>query len=254
MRRRGMICAILLMSQPVIGQAPVGPSTARLDGSRFGLSVEYGRTTADVLFDVDGRDQESLDFQTAFADFSVALTSRWEFFLRLGGSQAETTGFNGDWDVAWGMGTRFTAFQWHALSWGASAQFTNLMSDADTIAEFLVDGTPTLLSATDELKLVEYVLATGPTWQQGPLSLYGGPLLRYVHGELETIAGRLEDRFAVHGRWDAGGYVGAGVTLFRTDPAQTYGFSRCDLRAEGRFTGDSTGFTVGLLLPFGGAY
>jgi len=254
MRRRVMIFAVLLMCGSAVGQAPVGPSTAVLDGSRFGLSAEYGRTNADIIFDVDGRDKESVDFQTAFANFSAALTSRWEFFVRLGGSQAEATGFDGRWDVSWGMGTRVTAFQWHAWSWGGLAQFTNLVSRFDTREEFLVNSTPTLRNATDELNLVEYVLATGPTWRQGPLSLYGGLLLRYTDGEFEIIAGRLGDQFDVDARWDVGGYVGVRLTLFQTDPAHTYGFSRCDLTAEGRFTGDSSGFSAGVLLPFGGAY
>ena len=239
---------------PVLGQTPVGPSTAVLNGSRFGLSVEYGQADADVVFEVDGGAQENFDFQTVYAGFSAALTSRWDFFVRLGGSQAEAPGFDGDWNVAWGMGTRVTALQWHAFRWGVLAQFTNLISDFDTVGEFLVDDTPTLLDATDELNLIEYVLATGPTWRQGPLSLYGGLLLRYVDGEFETIAGDFFDRFDIDAQWDVGGYVGGQVTLFETDPARTYGVSRCDLTAEGRFTGDSTGFSVGLLLPFGGAY
>jgi hypothetical protein len=134
------------------------------------------------------------------------------------------------------------------------AQFTNLVSRLDIVEEFLVDDTPTLLAAKDELNLAEYVFATGPTWRQGPWSLYGGLLLRYGDGEFEVIAGRLVDQFDVDARWDVGGYVGGQVTLFKTDPSRTSGFSRCDLTVEGRFTGDSTGFSAGLLLPFGGEY
>lgn len=252
MRRGVIVFAVFWMCPLVLGQTLVGPSTAVLEGSRFGLSGEYSQADADVTFDVDGRATESYDFQTAFACFSAALTSDWDFFVRLGGSQAEAPGFDGDWNIAWGMGTRLTAFQWHAFRWGVLAQFTSLLSDVDTVAEFLVDDTPTLLDTTDELDLLEYVLATGPTWRQGPLSLYGGLLLRYVDGEFETITDQFRDRFDIHAQWDVGGYIGGQVTLFQTDPARTYGVNRCDLTAEGRFTGDSTGFSVGLLLPFGG--
>jgi len=80
------------------------------------------------------------------------------------------------------------------------------------------------------------------------------PVQGYVEGEFEIIAGRFGDRFDIDTQWDVGGYVGGTVTLFETDPSQTYGFNRCDLVAEGRFTDDSTGFSVGLVLPFGGAY
>jgi len=254
MRRTGTFLAVLLVCGPVLGQAPVGPSTAILKGTRFGLSGAYGQADTDVVFDVDGRAKESFDFQTAFATFSAALTSRWEFFVRLGGSQARDTGFDGDWNIAWGMGTRFTAFQWHAVGWGGLLQFTNLVSRFETQEEFLIDDTPTLLNATDELNLMEYVIATGPTWHQGPVSVYGGLLLRYVDGQFEVLTEPFDDEVGVDARWDVGGYIGGQVTLFKTDPSHTYGFSRCDLVAEGRFTGDSTGFSVGLVLPFGGAY
>ncbi len=252
MQRRGMILAVLLAAGPALGQAPVGPSTAVLNGTRVGLFGEYGQADTDITF--KGAGKESFDFQTAFAGFAAALTDRWDFFVRVGGSQAETAGFNGNWNIAWGLGTRVTALQWHAFSWGIMAQFTNLVSRVDAVEEFLVEGVPTLLAAEDELNLSEYVFATGPTWRQGPLSLYGGLLVRYADGEFEIIAGRLEDQFDVDARWDVGGYVGGQVTLFKTDPSCTYGFSRCDLSVEGRFTGDSTGFSAGLLLPFGGEY
>ena len=252
MQRRGMILAVLLVGGPALGQAPVGPSTAVLNGTRLGLFAEYGQADTDITF--KGGLKESFDFRTAFAGFAAALTDRWDFFVRVGASQAETAGFDGDWNVAWGLGTRITALQWNDFGWGVMAQFTNLVSRVDAVEEFLVDGTPTLLAAEDELNVAEYVFATGPTWRHGPVSLYGGFLLRLGDGEFEIIAGHLKDQFDIDARWDVGGYVGGQVTLFKTDPSHTYGFSRCDLTVEGRFSGDSTSFSAGLLLPFGGAY
>jgi hypothetical protein len=253
MQRWGVILAVLLVGGPVLGQAPVGPSTAVLNGARFGVFGEYGRTNADIGFE-GGSGKADVDFQTAYAGFAAALTNRWDFFLRVGGSQAEATGFEGGWNVSWGLGTRITAFQWHAFSWGVMGQLTNLVSDFDTFEVFTLQGTPTLLAATDELNLMEYILATGPTWRQGRFSLHGGLLLRYLDGELEALAkaANAKLRADIDARWDAGGYIGGGVTLFERDPSHTYGFSRCDLTAEGRFTADTTGFSVGLLLPFGG--
>jgi len=251
MQRRGMILAVLLVGGPVLGQAPVGPSTAVLNGTRFGLFGEYGQADADIAF--KGAGKENFDFQTAFAGFAVALTDRWDLFLRLGGSQAETAGFNGNWNLAWGMGTRITALQWNAFSWGVMAQFTNLVSRQETVLLPAIPEAPAE-QAEEELDIVEYVFATGPTWRRGPVSLYGGLLLRYGDGEFEIITQSRDDQFDVDARWDVGGYVGGRVTLFRTDPSRTYGFSRCDLTVEGRFTGDSTGFSAGLLLPFGGEY
>jgi hypothetical protein len=240
------------MCGAVSGQTLVGPSTAVLNESRFGLSAEYSQADVDVTY-TDGS-KADFDFQTAYAGFAAALTSRWDFFVRLGGSQAEANDAGGDWNLSWGMGTRLTAFRWHDFSWGVLAQFTNLISEHDTVSLFDVSGTPTLLPATEKLSLVEYVFATGPTWQHGPLLLYGGPLLRYADGELEAraIASDVHGQLDVDPKWDIGGYFGGRVSLFQADPSRACGINRCDLTAEGRFTGDSTGFSVGLLLPFGG--
>ncbi len=251
MQRRGMILAVLLASGPVWGQAPVGPSTAVLSGTRLGLFAEYGQADTDIIF-VGGL-KESFDFQTAFAGFAAALTERWDFFVRVGASQAETAGFDGDWNVAWGLGTRITALQWNDFSWGVMAQFTNLISRQETVILPAIPEAPPE-QAKEELNIAEYVFATGPTWRHGPVSLYGGFLLRLGEGDFEIIAEGRRDEFDINDRWDFGGYVGGQVTLFKTDPGCTNGFSRCDLTVEGRFTDDSNGFSAGLLLPFGGEY
>lgn len=251
MRRTGFMLAILLVSVPVLGQAPVGPSTAILNGTRFGVAVDYGQADIDLAFAGVGP-EESFDFQTVFATFSAPLTSRWEFFARVGGAQAETAGFDGGWHISWGLGTRYTVLRWHDFSWGILGQFSNLISDSESLEVFDVNEGP--IPAKNELNLVEYVFATGPAWRQGPVLLYGGLLVRGVDGDFETSAGRFDNQFDINARWEVGGYVGGVVTLFQKNPAHTLWFSRADLTAEGRFTGDSTAFSAGLLLPFGGEY
>jgi hypothetical protein len=252
MRRAAMVLAVLGVCGAASGQTLVGPSTAVLNGSRLGLSVEYGQADADITFDADGGVTENFDLRTAFVGLSAALTDRWELFVRAGGSQADADGFDGDWNFSWGLGTRYTVLQWHDLAWGVLGQFTNVVSDFDTMEVFDVNDGP--IAATEELNLGEYVIATGPTWRHDRLCLYGGLFVRYVEGDFEIIAGRFGDQFDVDAQWDFGGYVGGTVTLFRTNPALTYGFSRGDLVGEGRFTSDSTGFSVGVQLPFGGEY
>jgi hypothetical protein len=253
MRRRVVILAVLFVCRDSFGAALVGPSTALLEGDRFGLSLEYSQIDADLAFDVDGTGPaEDFDLQTTYAGFAAALTERWDFFIRLGAGRADAAGFDGDTDFSWGMGTRFTAFQGEEVSWGALAQFTTVTSQQDTVAEFLVDDVPTLLEVEDELDLVEYVFATGPTWRHGPLAVYGGLLVRYVTGEFQTDAGVVREKFDIDRQWDAGGYVGGRFTLFQAATPHTYGIARGDLTVEGRFTDDSSGFSVGLLLPFGG--
>jgi hypothetical protein len=254
MRRAGIVVAVLLFCQPVYGLTLVGPSTAVLDGERFGLTAEYSQADTDLTFDLEpGELTDNFDFQGAYAVFSMAAMERWDLFLRLGAAQAEATGFDGDMQFSWGLGTRLTAFTWQDFGWGVLAQVTTMLSRQDTVQEFLIDDVPTLLDTKEDLNVTEYVLATGPTWRHGPLALYGGLLVRYTTGEFELEAGDLVDEQSdIDAEWDVGGYVGGMLTVYRPQTPPTYGIARGDLVAEGRFTGDSTGFSVGLLLPFGG--
>jgi hypothetical protein len=245
---------VLLVCRSSYGLTLVGPSTAVLEGNRFGLAVEYGQADADLTFDLDpGELTEDFDFQTVYGVLSVAALERWDLFLRVGAAQADATGFEGDMNFSWGVGTRVTAFTWHDIGWGVLAQFTTLLSRYDTVDEFLVEDVPTLLDAKEDLNVSEYVFATGPTWRHGPLSLYGGLLVRYAIGEFEVETDLFDDQSDIEGEWDVGGYVGGGLRLFRSKTPGAYGIAQGDLIAEGRFTGDSTGFSIGLLMPFGGA-
>jgi hypothetical protein len=254
MRRVSAVVTVLLVCPSAYGLTLVGPSTAVLDGNRFGLTAEYSQADTDLTFDLEpGEFTDNFDFQAAYAVFSFAAFERWDLFLRLGAAQAEATGFDGSMEFAWGLGTRVTAFTWHDFAWGVLAQFTTMLSRQDTVQEWLIDDVPMLLDTKEDLNVTEYVFATGPTWRHGPLALYGGLLVRYATGEFEADAGDLVDKQSdIDAEWDVGGYVGGTLTVYRPKTPPTYGIARGDLMAEGRFTGDSTGFSIGLLLPFGG--
>jgi hypothetical protein len=253
MRQVSVILVVLLVCRGTYGLTLVGPSTAVLEGERFGLTFEYSQADTDLTFDLEpGEFTESFDWQTAYAVFSMAATERWDLFLRLGAAQAEATGFDGDMEFSWGFGTRATVLTWDDFAWGVLAQFTNLLSRYDTVEEFLIDDVPTLLEAKEDLRVTEYVFATGPTWRHDPFSLYGGLLVRYATGEFKVEADRVYRQADIDAEWDAGGYVGGRLTVYRSKAPHTYGIARGDLVAEGRFTGDSTAFSIGLLLPFGG--
>ncbi len=253
MRRVAGLFAVFLVCPSGFATTLAGPSTAILDGERFGLSFEYSQADIDLPVQIGGDEvTESFDFDSTFAVFSAAATQWLEFFLRLGAAQAEATGFDGDMNFSWGMGTRLTAFEWDDFTWGTMVQFTNLVSRFDTVEEWLIGDVPTPLETDEELNIVEYDFATGPTWRHDRLTVYGGLLLRYVTGNWDFDAGLAGDSFDIDRQWDAGGYVGAIVSLFKAEPSHAGWLSRCDLMAETRFTDDSSGFTAALLLPFGG--
>jgi len=254
MQRIVILLAVLVTCPAAFATTLMGPPAAMLNGERFGLSAEYSQTDADIAFEHAGDAiAGDFDFYGGYDVFSAAATRWWEFFLRLGAARADASDFGGDTNLSWGLGTRLTAFEWGDFTWGAMVQFTNIISRFETMEQFLDEGdSVVLLETEEELGVVEYDFATGPAWRHGRFSLYGGLLLRYVTGYVDFDAGVARDKFDIDTRWDVGGYVGGTFSVFMADPSRASCLGRCDLMAEGRFTGDSSGFSVALLLPFGG--
>jgi hypothetical protein len=239
----------------------IGPPAAMLNGERFGLSFEYSQTTDDITFEhANGAVASNFEIPSGYAVFSAAATRWLEFYVRLGAARADASDFGGDTNLSWGLGTRLTAFEWGDFSWGAMLQLTNMLSYFKTGEQFLADDdSVVVLETEEELNHVEYDFATGPSWRHGRLCVYGGLLLRYVTGYLDFDAGRIGDRtigdrFDIDTCVDVGGYLGGTFSLLKADSPREFWPSRCDLTVEGRFTGDSSGFSIALLLPFGGQW
>ncbi|MBN1509695.1 MAG: hypothetical protein JW955_22805 [Sedimentisphaerales bacterium] len=254
MQRIVILSVILLACSSVFGTTLMGPPAAILGGERFGLSAEYSQTAADIpLEHANGAVSSDFDVPAGYAVFSVAATRWLEFYARLGAARADASDFGGDTNLSWGLGTRLTALEWGDFAWGAMLQFTSMISRFDTMEGFLAeDDSVVPLKTEEELSLVEYDFATGPSWRHDRFCIYGGLLLRYVTGYLDFDATYAWDRFDVDAYLDVGGYLGGTFSLFKSDSPQGAWPSRCDVTVEGRFTGDSNGFSIALLLPFGG--
>jgi hypothetical protein len=236
MRMKGLVIIVLSMcvSTGVWGGTLLGPAGTALDGYRFGVGAEYGRMETDVTIHGVGVDELTID--TVLVPFHLKATEHWEIFGKLGGAATEATEFDGDWGFAGGVGARVTIIEGDTLSWGAVAQVIQTVSDQD----FYYDGD----RVTEEIRLMEQVVAFGPTWHSDFLSVYGGAVARHREGD-DEFSGRIDSTVDIESEWDLGGYVG----ILLADP-HAPGLSRSQLYVEGLFTEDSTSVAIGLLFPF----
>ncbi len=214
MKSRILIAIISLISSVAMAKEPsvpleAPPSTDAWFGYTLGAEYEY----SDMDIDLDGREQ-GFDIRAVYGVFTVPLSPRWDFFLRLGGANVSTDDFDGRTEWAWGMGARATIATWDELSLEAKGQITSVTSSkARTITLLDSDSEPNDYRGDDELGLFEYNLKVGPTWSHGPLSLSGGVMARYMTGDFKYYGGSTQD---VDHDLRIGGYIGAGLGITNT--------------------------------------
>jgi hypothetical protein len=229
----GFIASIALANAPSIPlEAP--PTTETWFGYTFGAQYEY----SDMEVDVHNHEYD-FDIRAVYGTFTVPLSSRLDFFLRLGGARASTTDFDGGTDWAWGMGARGTIATWDELALEAKGQITSVTSSkARTLTVYDSNhpydhDDPNYFRGDDQLSLFEYNLKVGPTWSHGPLSLSGGAMARYMTGDFTYYGDNTTEK--VDHQTCFGGYLGIGFDI--TEAISFFG----DVQADRRLTRFSAG-------------
>jgi hypothetical protein len=144
-----------------------------------------------------------LDEESVLGRVAVGIADeRMEVFGLFGAANLEQDGFQTDDQFLVGFGTRITASLGDDLDWGVVAQFT-WFTDEDTDT---LDGVPT----DYELDLIDFQIGFGPCWRPGPFILYGGPMIQWIEGDIETAA---FGDFDINVESWFGGYVGGGIEL-----------------------------------------
>ena len=190
-----ILIALALSGSAAMALAPLGTPTDDLKAGQFGVGLDYAY--ADTKIKIEGLD-ERLKTNMITANLGYGVIDDLKGFVRFGTGDARAEDFSGDYGFAWGLGTKYTFLKQDKLDWGALFQVNWLRSD-DKIA-----------GETVRVKPYDIVVAVGPNYQVSEgLSIYGGPLLQWVHGKV-TAAGESSD---IREKSVFGGYVGAQVAL-----------------------------------------
>ncbi len=262
MKKRLLLVAVVLMVVALVGSsalalAPMGPPTAGLKTGEFRAGFDYAYSEMDIKYSwsddviqffedlglAESGTVKDIQSNTIAANLGYGLTDDWEAFVRLGGANLKNDDleFSGNTGFLFGVGTKVTWAKQDNLDWGAMFQIHWLNSeDSWTIDDEKV---------TLEVDAHEIQVALGPTWKASDaLSIYGGPFLHFLNGDVDASAAGTSLSLAdIKQDSIFGGYIGAQLDIKPKPSEVTNG---CYLFVELQFTGGAWGIGTGIGYKF----
>ena len=251
MEKRILLLVVFLMaaglwSSSALALAPMGPPKASLEQGQFSAGVDYSFSEIDV--EVSGYGitfvGDDVESNMVFANLGYGIAPNVEAFLRLGVADAESEGFSGDTEFAYGFGIKGTFAQEGDLVWGGLFQMSWMTSeDTGTLVAY-----GHTFTGTQEIDAYEIQIAVGPTYEMEGLSVYGGPFLHFVGGNYDvsgSVAGPIVNEsgslsFDVEQESEFGGYIGAQFDINEN--------TSCNI--EYQLTGDASAIGAGIVWRF----
>ncbi|UCF15731.1 MAG: hypothetical protein JSW59_20240 [Phycisphaerales bacterium] len=262
----GVLTVVSMCSSVVLALPPMGPPKAMVGTDEWVVGVGFSHSNMDLetwgdvrndpdvgptiddytSFEIDG-----LESNMVLGCLSYGVHDNWDAFVCLGASDAADdiiedpasgsgdryTGLDGSLGFAWGFGTRVTFWDDGDVTWGGLFQTT--WSDPDE-SDIRLQGDSTFTGDAD-LDFWQVQVAIGPTVEIDNVSVYGGPFLHFVGGDLDidgrstasatnvTISQEIREQSHI------GGYVGA----------QWFVNDNTCAHVEVQFTGDAWAAGVG---------
>jgi hypothetical protein len=222
------LCLIVLIVCLGTAVAPamtyLGPPTTRAAAGKWSIGGLYSESEQDIEFE-HSIEFDDVEERAAAAIVSVGLADkRAELYGIFGGADIEQDGFEADDKFLGGLGGRITTnLVSDEFAWGIAGQFTYVKSESSSV--ILGVNTPY------ELRTLDIQIGFGPCWRPGPFTLYGGPYIHWVEGEIETTE---YGDFDINVESWFGAYIGGGVDLAE----------HVSLLGEVQATPDATGFAI----------
>lgn len=237
------IVIVGLYSSEVFALDPMGPPTAGLRQGQFEVGVDYSYSKMDLelregqwIEHLDGLFYDSgdavsfmlkdLKVSKGYANFGYGVADNCEVFLRMGGANAkfgdsiweDDEKFDNGTDFATGGGIKATFYEEDNIKLGGLFQAN--WAEFDGALEAPHWAAPDLVG----INMAEVQIAVGATYTLTDLvSIYGGPFLHFIHGDLEDIYSEVDvgsgGLLTSNYTWDVdedsifGGYVGVKLEL-----------------------------------------
>jgi hypothetical protein len=275
----GILLAVGILASVAQAGAPMGPPMATLGEGRWGFGGEYGHESMDLrafgtiteaipgLF-VDSHaqlaDVQDLGSNMFFGTVAYGVCDNWDIFARAGAADAQDDvllydpnnpaivgdriGFDGGFGLAWGVGTRATFCRSGPWSFGGLAQVTWFRPGKSdfTLTGFIAPDES--LVGNMELKYWQAQISLAAAYQIDTLSLWAGPFLQFVQGDLDIDSDFLVGELPV-------GTVDGSLDIEESKSSQVgahFGANwkmadQWHLWGEGQVTGDSWLFGIGLV-------
>lgn len=222
-----VIIILVLMCSQAFGLTLMGPPMAELEQGQKGLGLNLSYSEMDIKESVLGGSWTfSVESFTYLINLGYGISDNWEAFVLLGLTDVEHEDLDRSSEFAYGFGTKFTISQQDSLSLGGLFQIT--WSEADD----------TVLGIETEIDYYEIQIAVGPTYTNDTVSIYGGPFLHFIDGDVDyKTLGVTSD---IEQESEFGGYIGLNAELAENTNWQI----------ELQFTGDAYAICTGISWKF----
>lgn len=222
-----VITIIVLMCNQAYGLTFMGPPMAELEQGQKSVGFNLSYSEMDLKEKGLGLSAtlEDIESFVYLANLGYGISDSWDIFLRLGLTDIEYEDFDGSSEFAYGFGTKATFSQHDSMALGGLLQI--LWSEADD----------TILGISTDIEYYEIQIAFGPTYDYDGVSIYGGPFLHFVDGEVDYAGVLTTD---IENDSEFGGYIGLNAELKEN----------ANWQIEIQFTGDAYAICTGLHWKF----
>jgi hypothetical protein len=254
----GMPMATLEEQRWAVG---LGFGFGETDWEASGLGAQFpsggGATYTGEFIDLDG-----LATHVVLASLAYGICDNWDVFLRFGVSDAqdgisvqtpppgaapEHVSFDGDYGLAWGIGTRATFCHWGPWRFGGLGQITWFDPGNDDFTSSDPDVANTVFVGRTDIDFWQAQFALTAAYQIDTLTFWAGPFIQFTEGDLER-SGRIllsgTDNGSFRSSADIESNGQAGVHAGINWEAST----KLDGQIEGQFAGDSWFLGVGAVV------
>ena len=258
------LVAVSICASIASGGAPMGPPAATLGEGKWSIGAEAGHEQMDLeatgivrdyfanFFWTQRFEIEDLTSTMAFVDLAYGVCDNWNIFVRVGAADASDDivipaadatalerrdSFDGDFGLAWGVGTRATFCRWGEWSFGGLVQVTWFEpgdSSFDIEDPFIPAET---WSGDVELSYWQTQVSLAAVYDGDPIRVWGGPFLQFITGDMDFNgqaalaggSGQLKWSGDLNESSQIGVHVGASLDVTE----------QWNLWVEGQMTGDS---------------
>jgi len=230
---------VLCTAGQAMGLMTLGPPRAGLKQKQRSLEFLFASSEMDLEMSGYGLTSTMPDAEsTAYlVKAAYGISDGCELYSLLGLADLSNEGYDGDADVAWGFGTKFTFAEAGSVAWGGVFQMLSMSSEGSMYGDIPGYGFQTIAIET---QIFDIQIAVGPTYTGEGFSLYGGPFLHFVDGDLEGKALGATVEFDLEQKSEFGGYIGATVDLAEFT----------SLFVEYQMTGDASAIAGGIVWRF----
>jgi hypothetical protein len=219
------ITILVLMCNQAFGLTLMGPPMAELEQGQHSAGIDFSYGDMDIEESaLGGSSTVGVESFAYLINLGYGISDNWEAFALLGLTDAEHEDLDTSSEFAYGFGTKFTISQLDYHFLGGLFQIT--WSEAEDTAAGIIGEV--------EIDYYEIQMAVGLTYTDDTVSIYGGPFLHFIDGEVDyKTLGVTSD---IEQESEFGGYIGLNKALAEN----------INWQIELQFTGDAHAICTGI--------